>query len=120
MYFSHGFSIVFKDKTGLFPPKDCDVIMVAPKGSGTTVRTLFLEGRGINSSVSVFQDWTGKAEERAYAAGIAIGSGYLYPTTFKRETYSDLTGERGQWEYRTKGLLSFILLCIKLFFLWSS
>lgn len=95
LYFSHGFSIVFKEKTGVIPPEDCDVIMVAPKGSGTTVRTLFLEGRGINSSVAVFQNWSGKAEERAYAAGIAIGSGYLYPTTFERETYSDLTGERG-------------------------
>jgi len=54
LYFSHGFSIVFKDKTGVIPPNDCDVIMVAPKGSGTTVLILFLEGRGINSSVTVF------------------------------------------------------------------
>ncbi|ORX41976.1 IlvN-domain-containing protein [Piromyces finnis] len=95
LYFSHGFSIVFKEKTGVVPPEDCDVIMVAPKGSGTTVRTLFLEGRGINSSVAVFQNYSGKAEERAHAAGIAIGSGCLYPTTFERKTYTYLTGERG-------------------------
>ena len=95
LYFSHGFAIVYKDKTGVVPPNDCDVIMVAPKGSGSTVRTLFLEGRGINSSVAVFQDWSGKAEERAYAMGIAIGSGYLYKTTLEKETYSDLVGERG-------------------------
>ncbi|ORY26084.1 IlvC-domain-containing protein [Neocallimastix californiae] len=94
IFLSHGFSIVFKDKTGIIPPNDCDVIMVAPKGSGTTVRSLFLDERGINSSVAIFQDWIGRAEERAYATGIAIGSGYLYPTTFEREIYSDLVGER--------------------------
>ena len=95
LYFSHGFSIVFKDQTGVVPPADIDVILCAPKGSGTTVRRLFLEGRGINSSFAVFQDATGKARDRVLALGVAIGSGYLFETTFQKEVYSDLTGERG-------------------------
>ncbi|KAF2485235.1 6-phosphogluconate dehydrogenase [Neohortaea acidophila] len=95
LYFSHGFSAVFKDITKVEPPTDIDVILVAPKGSGRTVRTLFREGRGINSSFAVFQDVTGKAEEKAVALGVAIGSGYLYKTTFQKEVYSDLYGERG-------------------------
>jgi len=95
LFFSHGFSIVYKDLTGVIPPKDVDVILAAPKGSGTTVRRLFLDGRGINSSVAVFQDYSGKAKERAYGLGVAIGSGYLYETTFEKEVFSDLTGERG-------------------------
>lgn len=95
LYFSHGFSIVFKDQTGVIPPADIDVILVAPKGSGTTVRRHFLEGRGINSSYAVFQDATGKAMDRTIALGIGIGSGYLFETTFEKEVWSDLTGERG-------------------------
>lgn len=95
LYFSHGFSITYKEHTGVVPPADIDVILVAPKGSGTSVRRNFLAGAGINSSYSVFQDFTGRAEERAIALGIAIGSGYLFPTTFEKEVYSDLTGERG-------------------------
>jgi len=95
LYFSHGFSIVFKDQTGVVPPANVDVILVAPKGSGTTVRRLFLEGRGINSSFAVFQDYTGRARERAIALGIGIGSGFLFETTFEKEVFSDLTGERG-------------------------
>ncbi len=95
IYFSHGFSIVYKEQTGVIPPADIDVILVAPKGSGTTVRSNFLDGSGINSSYAVFQDATGKARERTLAVGIAIGSGYLFPTTFEQEVYSDLTGERG-------------------------
>jgi ketol-acid reductoisomerase len=95
LYFSHGFSIVYSDQTGVVPPKDVDVILVAPKGSGTTVRRLFLEGKGINSSYAVQQDATGRARDRAQALGVAIGSGYLYETTFRKEVYSDLTGERG-------------------------
>ena len=95
LYFSHGFGIVYADQTGIVPPKDVDVILAAPKGSGTTVRSLFLEGRGINSSVAVHQNVSGKAKERALALGVAIGSGYLYETTFQKEVYSDLTGERG-------------------------
>ena len=95
LYFSHGFSIVYKDQTKVIPPKDVDVIMVAPKGSGTSVRRNFLSGAGINSSYAVFQDATGRAEERCIALGIGIGSGYLFPTTFQQEVHSDLTGERG-------------------------
>jgi ketol-acid reductoisomerase len=95
LYFSHGFSIVFKDQTGVIPPEDVDVILVAPKGSGTTVRRNFLDGSGINSSYAVGQDYTGKAMERTLAVGIAVGSGYLFPTTFEDEVHSDLVGERG-------------------------
>jgi len=95
LYFSHGFSIVYKDQTGIIPPSNVDVVLVAPKGSGRTVRTNFLDGSGINSSFAVFQDYTGKAREKAIALGIAIGSGYLFPTTFENEVHSDLTGERG-------------------------
>jgi len=95
LYFSHGFSIAFKKQTGVVPPRNVDVILVAPKGSGTTVRRYFLEGRGINASFAVGQDFTGRARERAIALGIAIGSGFLFETTFEKEVYSDLTGERG-------------------------
>jgi ketol-acid reductoisomerase len=95
LYFSHGFSIVYKDQTGVVPPKDIDVIMVAPKGSGTSVRENFMNGSGINSSYAVEQDATGRALERTLAVGVGIGSGYLFPTTFKKEVLSDLTGERG-------------------------
>jgi len=95
LYFSHGFSIVYRDQTDIIPPDNVDVIMVAPKGSGTSVRRNFLSGAGINSSYAVFQDYTGRAEDRCRAVGIGIGSGYLFPTTFENEVYSDLTGERG-------------------------
>jgi ketol-acid reductoisomerase len=95
LYFSHGFSIVYKDQTKVIPPKDVDVIMVAPKGSGTSLRRNFLSGAGINASFAVYQDATGRARERCIALGIAIGSGYLFPTTFEHEVHSDLTGERG-------------------------
>lgn len=95
LYFSHGFAITYKERTGIVPPADVDVIMVAPKGSGTSLRRLFVQGRGINSSFAVFQDATGRAKERCLALGIGIGSGYMFETDFKREVYSDLTGERG-------------------------
>ncbi|MBN2122894.1 MAG: ketol-acid reductoisomerase [Deltaproteobacteria bacterium] len=95
LYFSHGFSIVYKEQTGIIPPKDVDVIMVAPKGSGRSVRANFLDGSGINSSFAVHQDYTGRAKERTAALGIAVGSGYLFATTFEKEVHSDLTGERG-------------------------
>jgi ketol-acid reductoisomerase len=95
LYFSHGFSIVYKEQTKVIPPKDIDVIMVAPKGSGTSVRRNFLSGAGINSSFAVFQDATGTAFDRCVALGIGVGSGYLFPTTFEKEVCSDLTGERG-------------------------
>lgn len=95
LYFSHGFGITYKERTGIIPPADIDVILVAPKGSGTTLRRMFLEGRGLNSSYAIFQDATGKAKDRVIALGIGVGSGYLFETDFKREVYSDLTGERG-------------------------
>ena len=95
LYFSHGFGVVYKDQTGIVPPENVDVILAAPKGSGRTVRTNFLDGSGINSSFAVFQDYTGRARERCLAMGIAIGSGYLFETSFQNEVYSDLTGERG-------------------------
>ncbi|MGB3548951.1 MAG: ketol-acid reductoisomerase [Saprospiraceae bacterium] len=95
LYFSHGFGITYKDRTGIVPPQDIDVILVAPKGSGTSLRRLFLEGRGLNSSYAIFQDATGRAYDRVIALGIGVGSGYLFETDFKREVYSDLTGERG-------------------------
>ncbi len=95
LYFSHGFSITYREQTGVIPPPDIDVILVAPKGSGRSLRTNFLDGSGINSSYAIFQDYTGKATEKALALGVAIGSGYLFQTTFENEVYSDLTGERG-------------------------
>ena len=105
LYFSHGFAITWNDRTGCVPPKDIDVIMVAPKGSGTSLRTMFLEGRGLNSSYAVYQDFTGRALERTLALGIGIGSGYLFETTFQREATSDLTGERGSLMGAIQGLL---------------
>ncbi|MDO4735474.1 MAG: ketol-acid reductoisomerase [Bacteroidia bacterium] len=95
LYFSHGFGVTYNDRTGIVPPADVDVILVAPKGSGTSLRRLFLEGRGLNSSYAIYQDATGKAKDRVVALGVGIGSGYLFETTFKKEVYSDLTGERG-------------------------
>ena len=95
LYFSHGFAVTYKERTGIIPPENVDVILVAPKGSGTSLRRLFVEGKGLNSSFAIHQDYTGKARDRAVALGIGVGSGYLFETTFKKEVYSDLTGERG-------------------------
>ncbi len=106
LYFSHGFAITWSDRTGVVPPADVDVIMVAPKGSGTTVRSLFLEGRGINASYAVEQDYTGRALDRTLALGIGIGSGYLFETTIRREAISDLTGERGALMGAIQGLFA--------------
>ena len=105
LYFSHGFAINWSDRTGVVPPTDIDVIMVAPKGSGTSLRTMFLEGRGLNSSYAVYQDASGNALQKVLAFGIGIGSGYLFETTFKREATSDLTGERGSLMGAIQGLL---------------
>jgi ketol-acid reductoisomerase len=95
LYFSHGFGITYKERTGIVPPEDVDVVLAAPKGSGTSLRRMFLAGKGLNSSYAIHQDYTGKAKEKIIAIGIGIGSGYLFETTFKKEVYSDLTGERG-------------------------
>ncbi|MDH3422810.1 MAG: ketol-acid reductoisomerase [Gemmatimonadota bacterium] len=95
LYFSHGFGITFKEDTGIVPPEGIDVVLVAPKGSGTSLRRLFLAGKGLNSSYAIFQDGTGRAKERVISLGIGVGSGYLFETDFRKEVYSDLTGERG-------------------------
>ena len=105
LYFSHGFAITWNDRTGVVPGNDYDVIMVAPKGSGTSLRTMFLEGRGLNSSYAIYQDATGRAMDRTLALGIGIGSGYMFETTFQREATSDLTGERGSLMGAIQGLL---------------
>ncbi|MEM9549488.1 MAG: ketol-acid reductoisomerase, partial [Bacteroidota bacterium] len=106
LYFSHGFGITYKERTGIIPPDDIDVILAAPKGSGTSLRRLFVAGKGLNSSFAVFQDATGSARDRIIALGIGIGSGYLFETTFKREVYSDLTGERGSLMGAIQGLFA--------------
>ncbi len=106
LYFSHGFGITYSDQTGIIPPSDVDVILVAPKGSGTSLRRLFVAGKGLNSSFAVHQDATGKARDRVIALGIGVGSGYLFETDFKREVYSDLTGERGSLMGAIQGLFA--------------
>ncbi len=106
LYFSHGFGITYKERTGIVPPDDVDVILVAPKGSGTSLRRLFVAGKGLNSSFAIFQDATGRARERVIALGIGIGSGYLFETNFKSEVFSDLTGERGTLMGAIQGLFA--------------
>lgn len=106
LYFSHGFGITYNDKTNIIPPNNVDVFLVAPKGSGTSLRRLFIEGRGINSSFAVANNYTGNAKKKAISIGIGIGSGYLFETTFKQEVYSDLTGERGTLMGAIQGILS--------------
>ena len=106
LYFSHGFGITFSERTGIVPPADVDVFLVAPKGSGTSLRRMFLQDRGLNSSFAVYQDATGKARERVTALGIAIGSGYLFETDFKKEVYSDLAGERGTLMGAVQGIFA--------------
>ncbi|MFT4738424.1 MAG: ketol-acid reductoisomerase [Cyclobacteriaceae bacterium] len=106
LYFSHGFGVTYKDQTGIIPPTDVDVILVAPKGSGTSLRRLFVAGKGLNSSFAIHQDATGKARERTIALGIGVGSGYLFETNFKQEVYSDLTGERGSLMGAIQGLFA--------------
>ncbi|MGX5819632.1 ketol-acid reductoisomerase [Chitinophaga lutea] len=106
LYFSHGFGITYKDQTNIVPPADVDVILVAPKGSGTSLRRLFLAGQGLNSSYAIFQDATGRAKERVVALGIGVGSGYLFETDFKKEVFSDLTGERGSLMGAIQGIFA--------------
>ncbi|HKK76753.1 MAG TPA: ketol-acid reductoisomerase [Saprospiraceae bacterium] len=113
LYFSHGFGITYKDRTGIIPPDDIDVILVAPKGSGTSLRRMFVEGRGLNSSYAIFQDATGRAKERVIALGIGIGSGYLFETNFKSEVYSDLTGERGTLMGAIQGIFAAQYDCLR-------
>lgn len=106
LYFSHGFGVTYKDQTSIVPPEDVDVILVAPKGSGTSLRRLFVAGKGLNSSFAIHQDATGKARERVIALGIGVGSGYLFETNFQKEVYSDLTGERGSLMGAIQGLFA--------------
>lgn len=106
LYFSHGFGITYKEQTNIIPPNDIDVILVAPKGSGTSLRRLFVEGNGLNSSFAIYQDHTGNARDNVIALGIGVGSGYLFETTFKKEVYSDLTGERGTLMGAIQGLFA--------------
>ncbi len=113
LYFSHGFGITYKDRTGIIPPDDIDVILVAPKGSGTSLRRMFLAGRGLNSSYAIFQDATGRAFERVIALGIGIGSGYLFETNFQSEVYSDLTGERGSLMGAIQGIFAAQYDCLR-------
>lgn len=113
LYFSHGFGITYSEKTGIVPPAGIDVVLVAPKGSGRSLRTLFVQGRGLNSSFAVYQDASGKAREKALALGIGIGSGYLFETTFQREVYSDLTGERGSLMGAIQGLFAAQYDCLR-------
>ncbi|BAO66430.1 ketol-acid reductoisomerase [Candidatus Karelsulcia muelleri] len=106
LYFSHGFGLTFKKKTKIYTPKNIDIFLVAPKGSGTSLRRLFKEGKGLNSSYAINQDYTGKAKKRALSIGMGIGSAFLFETTFKKEVYSDLTGERGSLMGAIQGLFS--------------
>lgn len=106
LYFSHGFGITYKEQTNIIPPADVDVILVAPKGSGTSLRRLFLAGQGLNSSYAIFQDATGKAKDRVVALGIGVGSGYLFETDFRKEVFSDLTGERGSLMGAIQGIFA--------------
>ena len=113
IYFSHGFGITYSERTGIVPPDDVDVILVAPKGSGTSLRRLFLQGRGLNSSFAIAQDASGSAFDRVVALGIGIGSGYLFETTFRKEVYSDLTGERGTLMGAIQGIFAAQYDCLR-------
>jgi ketol-acid reductoisomerase len=106
LYFSHGFGVTYSDQTGIVPPENVDVILVAPKGSGTSLRRLFVAGKGLNSSFAVHQDFTGNARDRVLALGIGVGSGYLFETNFEKEVVSDLTGERGSLMGAIQGLFA--------------
>lgn len=105
LYFSHGFAITYKERTNIIPPADVDVILVAPKGSGTSLRRMFLQGRGLNSSYAIFQDATGRAWDRVIALGIGVGSGLLFvsiercaslPQATSRYNFSN-TGLTASW-----------------------
>lgn len=113
LYFSHGFGITYSERTGIVPPSDIDVILVAPKGSGTSLRRLFLEGKGLNSSYAVAQNASGRAYDRVIALGIGIGSGYLFETTFRNEVFSDLTGERGTLMGAIQGIFAAQYECLR-------
>lgn len=106
LYFSHGFGLTFNKKTGIYPQNNIDIFLVAPKGSGTSVRRLFLIGKGINSSYAIYQNFSKRGQEKTLAIGMGIGSGYLFETNFKNEVYSDLAGERGTLMGAIQGIFS--------------
>ncbi|WP_185858599.1 ketol-acid reductoisomerase [Blattabacterium cuenoti] len=106
LYFSHGFGLTFCNQTKIYPSKNIDIFLVAPKGSGTSLRRLFKQGKGINSSYAIYQDYSGESLEKTLSIGIGIGSGYLFETNFKNEVYSDLVGERGTLMGAIQGILS--------------
>ncbi|HCG63802.1 MAG TPA: ketol-acid reductoisomerase [Sphaerochaeta sp.] len=91
--FAHGFNIHFGQ---VVAPKDVNVIMIAPKGPGHTVRTQFQEGKGVPSLIAIHQDPSGDSKEiaKAYAAGLGAGRAGIFETTFKEETETDLFGEQ--------------------------
>ncbi len=91
--FAHGFNIHYQQ---IIPPKDVDVFMIAPKGPGHTVRSEYVEGKGVPCLIAVYQDATGKAQDLglAYAAGIGGSRAGVLETTFKAETETDLFGEQ--------------------------
>jgi ketol-acid reductoisomerase len=91
--FAHGFNIHFKQ---ILPPADINVVMIAPKGPGHTVRSQYLEGKGVPDLIAVQQDATGDAKKLAlaYASGIGGGRAGILETTFKEETETDLFGEQ--------------------------
>ena len=93
LMFAHGFNIHFNF---IRPAKDIDVIMVAPKGPGHTVRSQYLEGKGVPSLIAVYQDYSGRAKDYAlaYASGIGAGRAGILETTFREETETDLFGEQ--------------------------
>ena len=93
LMFAHGLNIHFKL---IRPAKDIDVIMVAPKGPGHTVRSQYVEGKGVPSLIAVAQDASGKAKDYAlaYASGIGAGRAGILETTFREETETDLFGEQ--------------------------
>ena len=93
LMFSHGFNIHYGF---IKPPKDVNVIMVAPKAPGHTVRSEFKEGRGVPSLIAVYQDYSGNSKELALSYASAIGSGRtgILETTFREETETDLFGEQ--------------------------
>jgi ketol-acid reductoisomerase len=93
LMFAHGFNIHFNQ---IKAPKNVDVIMVAPKGPGHIVRSLYTEGQGVPSLIAVYQDFSGKAKEYAlaWACGIGAGRAGIIQTTFKEETETDLFGEQ--------------------------
>ena len=93
LLFAHGFNVHFNF---IAPSKDVDVIMVAPKGPGHTVRTQYLEGKGVPSLIAVAQDASGKAKDYAlaYACGIGAGRAGILETSFREETETDLFGEQ--------------------------